>query len=729
MSARRLSDEQLGNIAHRFRDGAMPGAIARDLGLPSHLVVKSCRRISAALSIPTASERAAERKDAIYGEVERRLQSGESAAAIAAALGRSHSAIAHIRQRLGLGVRRQLHLSDAEKAEIDRRLIAGEKPREIAVAIGCSTKPVTDRRKIVRELIPSFPPCRCGRPHNHDGGCAMSPENLAIARAMFEQGAAISDVARAIGYTGQGVATATKAMIADLRDSGVTCRCGKSLAHGYACAGRHSNSALRQRNAEHLRRIEPLLKSGQSRRSIAIALGIESQTVYKLAAPLLAQWASEGMLCACGQPIDHKEVCTARFSPNRRKGGLRATRAAYSAASLQIPGADRNRIRRMAERGKSDAHIAGIVGVDAHLVRSVIRDMETAGAVFPDCKCGRERSHRGACFKPRRAPQKKRGPHPLEIVVDQKVWRLMYDQYKRGVSAATISRKTGVGIDVVSKYIRRWLKRRRKPLPPCACGRPAYHVGGCSKNSPWALGKRWLARIEAMISEGQSVSAIADHLGITFGPVAKHALEAMARLYESGVTCGCGRQVGHTGHCSANWDALGIPRGPKPLDTDVRARAEAALFTGVNLSELAASTAIPLKQLVRVRRELSPDDRARRARAIRQRATLQNDRHHATDVFAQVQGAIPRWIDPAVRSDVASEVYLAIMEGRLEIEQLGTAIRTFARRGLAAWSPQKGPRSMDEALGADDDRTLGEMIGDDTSEALLEDITIGNDHD
>ena len=70
-------------------------------------------------------------------------------------------------------------------------------------------------------------------------------------------------------------------------------------------------------------------------------------------------------------------------------------------------------------------------------------------------------------------------------------------------------------------------------------------------------------------------------------------------------------------------------------------------------------------------------------------------------------------------------IYLAVIEGRVEPEQIGAVARSFVNRGLREWQPFYGPRSLDAAIGTDGSRTLADLVGDETAVDAIGDIEIG----
>lgn len=716
-----LRDDVVRDIAARLQDGQTTSQIAAQLNMCYEAASTHCRRIRSALDLPSPAERVQNNYDLICTLAREGLTDDE----IASRIGYTTRTVGQLRVELGYGVRRKLALSEAEWQEIDRRLTAGEKPGDVARAIGIAKSTLQKRVVAVRDKIADLPPCGCGRPANHSGGCSAPPEVIAHVRKRLTNGAKLEHIAAEVGYSGGGLRTATRALLAELRAAGVKCACGKPVTHGGNCTG-VGNPTLAAKHADLIDRLQPMLKQGMSRRAIAIKLGVNTGTIYQLAGPIIKEWAASGMKCDCGQPFDHKGVCAARYCPDRRTGGRRAARTKYSSTSQKLTSAQRLNIRGMAERGRTNEHIAAHLQISEHYVRSVILDLAAAGVAFGNCRCGKPRSHGGKCLPKQRQhrPTAMRA-NAQEVILDKVMWRRVYDAYKIGTPASTIAQHTGLSVDVVRKYINRWLAKRKKPLPPCSCGRAAHHAGFCSRRVPLALNKRWARRIEEMVMAGRSVATIADDLRLTFQTVAKYALPARQKLLAMGVNCGCGRPLWHSGACSATWAASGRATGARPIDPATERRITRALLSGADAREVAGVAQASYRQVVRVRLAMSSEDRAARSVAIRRRSALLKNEHNALDLLTALRAAVPRWVDANQRDEIVNEVFVAVAEGRIDTDEIKAAVRTIARKGLAAWLPA----SMDAALGETGDRSLHDLVGDDTANNQIEELSIGGNEE
>ncbi len=93
--------------------------------------------------------------------------------------------------------------------------------------------------------------------------------------------------------------------------------------------------------------------------------------------------------------------------------------------------------------------------------------------------------------------------------------------------------------------------------------------------------------------------------------------------------------------------------------------------------------------------------------------------------MAQIQAAVPKRIDAMVRDDIVGEIFLAVMEGRIEAEQITAAVRSFISKGLRDWQSAYGPRSLDQKLFGDSDRTLGDLIEDETTTGQIDQLELG----
>lgn len=72
------------------------------------------------------------------------------------------------------------------------------------------------------------------------------------------------------------------------------------------------------------------------------------------------------------------------------------------------------------------------------------------------------------------------------------------------------------------------------------------------------------------------------------------------------------------------------------------------------------------------------------------------------DLFSQVKSALSFMVDPVLRDDAVSEMYLAVLEGTITLSQIRQEARKFSSDSVAKWQNNFGPRSLDAALGEGD---------------------------
>jgi uncharacterized protein YerC len=237
------------------------------------------------------------------------------------------------------------------------------------------------------------------------------------------------------------------------------------------------------------------------------------------------------------------------------------------------------------------------------------------------------------------------------------------------------------------------------------------------------LGKRWDLRIEQMIMAGNTVREIADELSVSVATVLKRAAEPRRKLFASGVTCACGRPIGHRYICSANWDRYGLWRGPLPIDPAIAAAIRKALLEGDRVGDICARTGIGEPTVSRLRSEMSERDLTRRAERLRERRKI-NRRDNARDLYQRVERAVDG-ADPAYRDDVLADIYMAVVEGRLEPEQIEQAASRMIRREW--WDQRRAAPSADELLTEDGTASRADRLEDDTFLHAIGDMAIGGE--
>lgn len=105
--------------------------------------------------------------------------------------------------------------------------------------------------------------------------------------------------------------------------------------------------------------------------------------------------------------------------------------------------------------------------------------------------------------------------------------------------------------------------------------------------------------------------------------------------------------------------------------------------------------------------------------------TLQGARNTArrdvAAILADMKAATRHVTDPTIRDDAMGDMFLAIMEGRLERDRIKTEARRYTSRAIEQWQSKWAPASIDEAL-TEDGLRLVDLIACPHAEAWRESV-------
>ncbi|MBB4857207.1 transposase [Novosphingobium chloroacetimidivorans] len=399
-----------------------------------------------------------------------------------------------------------------------------------------------------------------------------------------------------------------------------------------------------------------------------------------------------------------------------------------------FPGEKIEEVRHLAREGFSVREICRRVGTHHHNVRPIVAELEAAGDLPLCCPCGLPRGHRSTACAVSTAP--KRGyPKIRDSKLTKAQIKEIHDLAAKGVSNRQIAERTGRALVAVNRHVKIWMQKLEEagaPLKPCKCGRPARHPGGCIKNSPTLLSSDRVERIERWAREGVSAAEMqrrsrAVTNGAGLDTILKYARPIWAQMAADGHVCGCGEAFGHAAPCKATWDAPGRIRGPQSISPDSRRRIINALLNGDSIVAIRRRLQVSEKKVLRVFRAMSREDRHRRAKLVWQRVHGSGERQQGLDLFARIRRAVPSGLEQSLRDDVTSELYLAVLQGDITIDAIERHARTYVGRAFTLWASAFGPQSLDAPLGTDDDRSLADLIGDDSYLDELADIQLGDD--
>lgn len=599
----RITDDGVREIARRLNAGESGHAISRAMGVKQGRLWMTISRLQKVLGIVPTSQIWAEQRI----EMLRRYNLGETNEQIAAGMHLSVSAVSQrILKMLGRVTLPPLPLSDLERADVERRLRLGESALAVARAVGCSVEAVKKciTPEVIAHLRATNPVCVCGKRAGHPGNCRVHGPVAETLKQRIMAGELIAIVAKDLGLTFAPANLIGRPLVNDLRAAGHRCPCGGVLSHMHAC------SAFPRRNSKVqyvglADRVAEGLARGMTRAEIARAENVTSSTVIRLAAPMLAAAAEAGALCGCGRPVDHRGGCASRQ-------GRRRTKPLHKGAALGITQYQRRRAAFHARRGRSDADIAERVGISEEAVRAVVSALVAVGQTMGGCSCGLPRNHAEACrgtTSPERArPEFVSGLAPAVLATVRRM-------YRSGLSIPEIARRADVAVGTIRRHVRHWVSNDLK-VRTCGCGRPARHAGGCYGHHPRSLTLRWRRHVHDLILQGRTTREIADLYSLSFNSVLPHTRSARAQLAAEGRTCACGKEVGHQGVCWATYEASARARGPQAISMRTVGLITAKLAAGWRDEQIRAEFSVSQKTISRVRAGLNEVDRRRRSEAL-----------------------------------------------------------------------------------------------------------------
>ncbi|AHE55883.1 hypothetical protein [Sphingomonas sanxanigenens] len=81
-------------------------------------------------------------------------------------------------------------------------------------------------------------------------------------------------------------------------------------------------------------------------------------------------------------------------------------------------------------------------------------------------------------------------------------------------------------------------------------------------------------------------------------------------------------------------------------------------------------------------------------------------------IYGMIWRAVPRSVDPMLREDIMSDIYLGIREGRLHPCEIATMAKVYISAGYAAFANRWGAVSLDAAMPGTDDLRIIDTIED-----------------
>lgn len=282
-----------------------------------------------------------------------------------------------------------------------------------------------------------------------------------------------------------------------------------------------------------------------------------------------------------------------------------------------------------------------------------------------------------------------------------------------------IVRELGVERGAVRLRVRRWIAAN--PDARCPCGQAPYHTH-VTKDCPAAgsgggqpITPRQAAQIRRLAKKRLSGREIGRRVGVAHHTASRYAAPILEEFRRQGVTCECGQRLGHTGPCPARPTI-----GPRVIDPDLMLRLIRALVNGEQIGNIQKLSDVKYMRLLRLRNQLPPEELAKRRAAMEERRLTED-----ACITSRIEAAVPKSLERHLRDEVVQEVWLAIRQGEITLDEIEAETRRYIGRAFAKWANRYGPRSLDAMLFEDGDGTLLDFIGDETALERADAITIG----
>lgn len=173
----------------------------------------------------------------------------------------------------------------------------------------------------------------------------------------------------------------------------------------------------------------------------------------------------------------------------------------------------------------------------------------------------------------------------------------------------------------------------------------------------------------------------------------------------------------HKAKLPANGGKAPDGRTIKLTDADKRL-ARKMLREGATRKQVATALGKSTKTIQNLRRTMDKDERLR-ASGRPQSADKVAVAKDARAIMLELAQACRGLQDTALRDDAVSEMFLALLEGRLKRDRIKAEARTFTGRAIGLWASRYGPASLDEDM-TGEGFTLGDLIPCPRAAAWLE---------
>lgn len=97
-------------------------------------------------------------------------------------------------------------------------------------------------------------------------------------------------------------------------------------------------------------------------------------------------------------------------------------------------------------------------------------------------------------------------------------------------------------------------------------------------------------------------------------------------------------------------------------------------------------------------------------------------RHFEDSALVRIRRAVGRNLPPDIAQDAIGDLYLAVLSGKVSMEDIEAQSRKFGNRVLDQFASKYGPRSLDETVQGTEDFTLMDTLVDERSSSWLEEM-------
>lgn len=234
-----------------------------------------------------------------------------------------------------------------------------------------------------------------------------------------------------------------------------------------------------------------------------------------------------------------------------------------------------------------------------------------------------------------------------------------------------------------------------------------------------------IEEIGRRLTNASSVRQIAREMGVCLNTVQRRARPIIAAMREAGTLgkCVCGQPRFHQRICAKTKWRVGHDAGPEQIER--RARIVEQIIRGDTFAVIGARFGLAPKTAKHYLQWLTPKQRNER-KAMEQarhyrgafRSALQA---HRDPTYALIAAAVPRGASEATREDAISDLYLAVLEGKVSAADIPVEAKRYASRAVAQWESRFGPVSLDEQIFDDGRETWADALADPETLEPLED--------